>query len=73
MTPRDISHSTGISRLTVYRHLREGWLPGRFDGTRWHIDAEDVILWAYQQWAEKRCTQYPPDYTRRFIAHFKLR
>lgn len=72
MNPKDVADSTGISLNTVYKHLKSRDLKGFFDGTRWFIDARDVIEWAEWNLERGRCSQYPLIWTSRFIDTFGL-
>lgn len=73
MTASDVSRATGISLSTVYRHLEYGKLDGIFNGRRWYIAPDECYSWAYYLWKQGRHVQYEPEYTRRFIRHFRLK
>ena len=74
MTVTQIGHATGISRAKIYKDLESGELCGfhLWLSPMWHADANEVVRWAEDRWAEGRCTMYPPDHVRKFIADFKL-
>lgn len=73
MTPRDISHSTGISLQTIYKHLHNGKLDGEWSGTRWNVPAWEVVSWSRYLFREGRCYMYPPQFTLKFIEDFNLK
>lgn len=58
----DTARITGINPVTLRRHIDNDWLEAYQDkpGGAWHIDAQEIIDYAFAKWEEGTVTMYPP-------------
>jgi len=71
---REVSDITGISYVTVLKHIKAGILPGMccgYSGIQHRIELNDMETYAYKMWRLKRCLMYDPyDTLKKREKHF---
>ena len=72
MTTREVVLATGIGRQTIYKHLADGTLGGKWEGSRWNIPASEVYGWSVWMWERGRALMYPPFRVLKYIQDFGL-
>lgn len=53
MSAPEVAAEMGITRQTLYSHIRQGWLKGEYDGYRWSFTSEQVEAYRKRLQAER--------------------